>query len=93
MTKTPTITRATIGTSASQPITAALECLRGVEIYNGGSATIYLGFSNSVTTSNGHPIPAGNSFFVECGMLDDLNEDDIWLISGSAGQAVSLYRN
>jgi hypothetical protein len=40
-------------------------------IYNNGSVTVYIGFTSSVTTSNGFPLAAGASMSFEFGYSGD----------------------
>lgn len=35
---------------------------RNGAIYNNGSVTVYIGYDTSLTSSNGFPLPAGDSF-------------------------------
>lgn len=81
----------TIGTAASLIITAedfasaAKDGRTTYEIYNNGSATIFLGGTNAVTTSNGIPIPPKASR-----TLDLRLGATVYAISGSAGQDVRI---
>lgn len=54
----------TVNDSADQ-ILAAASTRRGAVVVNNGSVTVFLGKSASVTTSNGIPLAAGQSFTVD----------------------------
>jgi len=58
---TPVITAFTVTTSATA-LNAANTVRRTLSIFNNGAATLYVGITSGVTTSNGYPVPAGTSF-------------------------------
>lgn len=70
----------TVGTSATQ-IRAANTSRRSISIFNNGSVTVYVGYDNTVTVSNGMPIPPG-------GERELRVTSDVYGIAGTAGQDV-----
>jgi hypothetical protein len=81
----------TVGLTASSIIlvenfaSAAKDGRITYEVYNNGSATIYLGGTSGVTTSTGIPIPPKASR-----TLDLRLGANIYAISGTAGQDVRV---
>ena len=81
----------TVGTEASLLVTvddfssAAKDGRTTYEIYNNGTATIYLGGTSGVTVATGIPIPAKASR-----TLDLRLSATVYGISGSAGQDVRI---
>ncbi|MCB1557228.1 MAG: hypothetical protein KDJ15_07955 [Alphaproteobacteria bacterium] len=70
----------TVGVAASQ-LMAQNNDRTGWFVYNNGTVPIYIGSDNTVTTANGTPIPVG-------GGLGGDDTDEVWAISGTAGQDV-----
>lgn len=77
-------TAVSVGTSAVQ-IDQGTANRRYVLVMNNGTATIYVGKDNTVTTSNGIPVSAGSSLSLNLGPSLQL-----WGISGTAGQDVRV---
>lgn len=88
-----TTSAATVGTAASLIISGedyaagAKDGRITYDIYNNGSATIYIGGNSNVTTSNGMPIPvqANRTVNLRIGAV-------VYAISGSAGQNIRLMK-
>jgi hypothetical protein len=57
------------------------------EILNNGTATLYIGGTNSVTTANGSPLPAGGAR-----TLDLRLGSVVYAIAGAAGQDVRILK-
>jgi predicted phage tail protein len=68
----------TVGVAASQLI-AQNNDRTGWLVTNNGTATIYIGSDNTVTTANGTPVLAGAT-------IGGDDTDEVWAISGTAGQ-------
>lgn len=68
----------TVGTAAAQYIAADANA-RSVSIYNAStSATVYIGFDNTLTTANGMPVPP-------LAEREIRTADAIWAIASAAG--------
>lgn len=79
-----TFAAVTVTTSATLVLAAATSAARSVVIVNNGSVTVYLGKANTVTTSNGIPLAAGQS-------LSDRDSLDAWYgITGSGSADVRV---
>lgn len=74
-----------VGTSATELDISALANRKKVQIQNLGNKLVYLGFDNSVTTSNGIAIPRGGVYEFE--WSDNV---DLYAISSNAGQDVRI---
>lgn len=71
---------ASVTTTAAEIVSSPLAGRRFITIQNRGNGDVYMGFDNTVTSSNGLVIPKGSSY------TEKLGEDiDIWLISTDAG--------
>lgn len=49
-----------------------------LKIYHNGSTTIYVGSDNSVTTSNGYPLPAGAELTLDIDTDKRTNEETLY---------------
>lgn len=67
-------------TATSTPLKSGIT----VKALPGNSDQIYIGYSSAVTASNGYPLDADQSVFIE---IDDVNK--VWAIGGAANQGVS----
>jgi hypothetical protein len=74
----------TVGTSAVQLTTTSTPCVKGVLVkaLAANTAKVYIG-NNSVTTSNGYELSAGQEVFIQ---VDDVNK--LYAISTTTGQKV-----
>lgn len=77
----------TVGTTAVEVkvSTTRLSNRKCVTLFNNGSVTMYWGFSNTVTTSNGTPIFKNQSVYWEVGP-----NLAIWVISSLANQEARI---
>jgi hypothetical protein len=82
----------TVGTTAVK-LGSFADTRTAIQISNGGSATIALGFSNGVTAATGIQVAAGG--FAQLSWLDDqdLINVDIWAISAMAGNGVHVVES
>lgn len=87
---TPSLTSATVGTSASRIV---LNNPRRVKLVllNLGASDVFVGFNSSVTTSAGIKLVASTGF-IESNAADDGEEvlSELWAISAAAGNTVMI---
>lgn len=75
-----------VGTSAAQVSAHALRAVKCVKIKAdlGNSDNVYVGYDNTVASSNGYQLDAGEEVIIE---IDALNK--VWVIGGAASQGYS----
>lgn len=72
-------------TSTAASVLAANTGRKVAVIYNNSGATVYLGKDNTVTTTNGLPLPDGAS------LVDDHSTDAWWAIMASGTGDLRIY--
>lgn len=86
---TPTLTTVTVGTSAIQ-VLAAAATRKGFTIHNNSNRTVYLGTSNSVsTTSNFFAVIPANSLYEWS--LQTIYTGAIFAIANGANAAIQAF--
>jgi hypothetical protein len=80
-------TAITVGTSAVEAKVGAsiLTGRKCLTVFNSGTATIYYGFSNGVTTSNGTPIFKNQQVTFSIGDIVS-----VWLIAATSGHNIRI---